>query len=74
MVILNPWVSTLKVWIVSRKGNNLLIKSILTGCGPQFVISFVLVDVNLVRLDLQKRTSSKVIFFVKFHFLINSDT
>ena len=32
MVILNPWVSTLKVWIVLRKGNNLLIKSILMGC------------------------------------------
>ena len=35
MVILNPWVSTLKVWIVSRKGNNLLIKSILTGCDAR---------------------------------------
>ena len=33
MVILNPRVSTLKVWIVFCLGNNFLIKSILTGCG-----------------------------------------
>ena len=33
MVILNPRVSTLKVWIVFCFGNDFLIKSILTGCG-----------------------------------------
>ena len=32
MVILNPWVSTFKVWIVFCLGKNFLIKSILTGC------------------------------------------
>ena len=33
MVILNPRVSTLKVWIVFCFGNDFLIKSILTGCA-----------------------------------------
>ena len=32
MAILNPWVSSLKVWIVFCLGNNFLFKSILTGC------------------------------------------
>ena len=36
MVILNPWVSTLKVWIVFCLGQNFLIKSILTRCVGLF--------------------------------------
>ena len=44
MVILNPWVSTLKVWIVFCLGQNFLIKSILTGCemlwSPFFLLFF----------------------------------
>ena len=33
MVILKPWVSTFKVWIVFSLEQNFLVKSILTGCG-----------------------------------------
>ena len=32
MAILNPWVSSLKVWIVFYFGNDFLFKSILAGC------------------------------------------
>ena len=32
MVFLDPWVSSLKVWIVFCLGNDFLFKSILTGC------------------------------------------
>ena len=35
MVILNPRVSTLKVWIVFCFGNDFLFKSILTGCEAE---------------------------------------
>ena len=41
MVILNPRVSTLKVWIVFCLGNDFLIKSILTGCEGEKVIHYV---------------------------------
>ena len=40
MVILNPWVSTIKVWIVFCLEKNFLIKSILTGCAlTSFIIT-----------------------------------
>ena len=52
MVILNPRVSTLKVWIVFCFGNDFLIKSILTDCASQIDLG-VSADAKDVKNDPQ---------------------